>query len=243
VNSGWRFVTKDEKQKPAMSEPEPLFGLQMIRELYFKANPDYNGRFTVPVLWDTKTSTVVNNESSELIVMLNNEFNNLAKYPELDLYPEALRDEIDKTADSFYKTLNNGVYRCGFATTQGAYDEAFSELFETLDVLEARLGKSRYLCGNQPTLADIRLFPTLIRFDAVYVLHFKTNLRMLKEYPNLRSYTSELYQMPSIRATVNFDHIKAHYFTSHPTINPHGIIPGGPDLSYLDQPHGRAKMV
>jgi glutathionyl-hydroquinone reductase len=233
-------VTADEENKPPKSEPEPLFGFKLLRELYFKADPEYNGRFTVPVLWDTKTGTIVNNESSELIVMLNNEFNDVAKHREVDLFPEAMRSDITSVADWFYNSLNNGVYRCGFATTQAAYNDAFIELFKTMDELEARLSKSRYVCGNRLTLADVRLFPTLIRFDAVYVLHFKTNLRMVKDYPNICAYTRELYQMPNIRATVNFEHIKAHYFTSHPTINPYGIIPNGPDLSYLDAAHERS---
>lgn len=237
---GWKFVKEDDDHKPPMCEPEPLYGLEFIRDLYFKADEEYSGRFTVPVLWDSKTNTIVNNESSEIIVMLNNEFNSIAKRPELDLYPESMREEIDTVAQSFYNGFNNGVYRCGFATSQEAYDVAFKELFDTLDGLEERLSKSRYLCGDKMTLADIRLFPTLIRFDAVYVVHFKTNKRMIKEYPNLAAYTRELYQMEDIKATVDFTHIKEHYFRSHPSINPHRVVPNGPDLSYLDEPHGRA---
>jgi glutathionyl-hydroquinone reductase len=225
-----------------MSESEPILTAKLLRELYLKAEPEYAGRFTVPVLWDTETDTIVNNESSELIVMLNNEFTEFAMRPEVDLYPEALRPEIDRVSESFYKPVNFGVYSCGFATTQAAYNEAFGDLFKALDELEVRLTKSRYLCGNQLTLADIRLFPTLIRFDAVYVPHFKVNLRMLNEYPNLRAYTTELYQMPEIHATVNFTHIKRGYFKSMRRINPHGIVPIGPDLTYLDAPHEREHL-
>lgn len=239
---GWRFVTEDEEDKPPLTSPDSLFGFSRIRQYYFKAEPEYGGRFTVPVLWDTKLNTIVNNESSELIVMLNSPFNGIAKHPEIDLYPEQHREEIDKVAESFYNSVNNGVYRCGFARKQGAYDIAVRELFETLDQLESHLSKNRYLVGGQLTLADIRLFVTLIRFDCVYVTHFKTNLKKIADYPALKAYTTELYNMPAIKATVNFEHIKKHYFCSHPTINPFGIVPAGPDISYLDEPHGRDSM-
>lgn len=238
-SNGWRFVTADEKDVPFMCEPEPLFGFKQIRELYFKAESDYSGRFTVPVLWDTKNDTVVNNESSEIIVMLNGLFNDYAEDAELDLYPKYLKDEITEVAESFYNSFNNGVYRCGFAKTQEAYDEAVEELFETLDKLETRLATSRYLIGSTLTLADIRLFVTLIRFDPVYVCHFKTNKKRIFDYPNLAGFMKELYQMPKIQKTVSFEHIKKHYFQSHPSINPCGIVPAGPDMSYLDSPHGR----
>lgn len=236
---GWRFVSEDENDKPPRCTPDPLFGASYIRELYFKADPDYDGRFTVPLLWDTKHSTIVNNESSELIVMFNNLFNDHAKNPDVDLYPESLRDEIDKVAESFYNSVNNGVYRCGFAQKQAAYDEAAKELFDKLDNLEQHLSKNRYMVGSQLTLADIRLFVTLIRFDAVYVCHFKTNMNRIIDYPALSGFTRDLYQNPQIRTTVDFEHIKLHYFRSHPGINQHGIVPIGPDLSYLDKPHGR----
>lgn len=240
--SGWSFVRDGDEDVPPMCAPEP-HGFGSIRELYFKADPDYSGRFTVPVLWDTKTETIVNNESSELIVMLHEFAVELGADPKVasavDLYPQSQRREIDDVAQSFYNGFNNGVYRCGFATTQSAYDEAFRDLFDTMDSLEARLGSSRYLVGDTITLADIRLFVTLIRFDAVYVLHFKTNKKRVFDYPNLLGYTRELYQMPAIRKTVDFEHIKKHYFRSHPTINPHRIVPNGPDLSFLDVPHGR----
>lgn len=239
---GWRFVSEEDEDKPPLTTPDPLFGFSRIREFYFKAEPDYAGRFTVPVLWDTELNTIVNNESSELIVMLNSEFNAIAKNPEIDLYPEHLREEIDKVSESFYNSVNNGVYRCGFARKQQAYDIAVDELFDKLDELEVHLSKNRYLVGNQLTLADIRLFVTLIRFDIVYITHFKTNKKKIADYPALRGHTTELYNMPAIKETVNFEHIKKHYFCSHPTINPFGIVPAGPDISYLDQPHGRDNM-
>lgn len=241
--NGWAFVRDGDEDVPPLCAPEP-HGFGSIRDLYFKADSDYSGRFTVPVLWDTKSETIVNNESSELIVMLHDFADELGADPKVasavDLYPQSQRKEIDEVAQSFYNGLNNGVYRCGFATTQSAYDLAFRELFETMDSLEARLGSSRYLVGDSITLADIRLFVTLIRFDPVYVLHFKTNLKRLFDYPNLLGYTRELYQIPEIRKTVNFEHIKKHYFRSHPTINPHRIVPNGPDLSFMEAPHGRA---
>jgi glutathionyl-hydroquinone reductase len=239
--TGWAFVTADDPNPPPMCEPEPLYGLKSIRELYFKADPKYAARFTVPVLWDTKTETIVNNESSELIVMINQFAKELGAAPDsiVDLYPEDRQFEIDKVAQSFYNGFNNGVYRCGFATTQEAYDVAFEELFSTMDALEEQLASSRYLCGDKLTLADVRLFPTLIRFDPVYVQHFKTNKKRVFDYPNLLGYTRELYQMEAIKRTVSLEHIKKHYHRSHPTINPHGIVPGGPDMSYLDEPHGR----
>lgn len=241
--NGWRFVTAGEEKTPAMCEPEPLFGYTSMRDLYFKASPDYSGRFTVPVLWDTKEGTIVNNESSEIIVMLNGLFNDHAKNPEVDLYPTKMQSEIDEVAQSFYNSLNNGVYRCGFAKSQEAYDEAFIELFNILEKLEDRLSSSRYLTGSTMTLADIRLFVTLIRFDAVYVLHFKTNKKRIMDYPSLSRFTRDLYQNPAIKLTVYIeDHIKPHYFCSHPGINPLGIVPAGPDLSYLDIPHDRQRV-
>ena len=240
--NGWRFVTEDEENLPPMCEPEPLYGYKFIKELYFKAEPEYEGRFTVPVLWDSKEGVVVNNESSEIIVMLNSMMNEYAKNPEVDLFPVDMRDDITKMADSFYNEVNNGVYRCGFATTQEAYDEAFFDMFKRLDELDEHLSKNRYLMGDKFTLADIRLFVTLIRFDAVYVVHFKTNQKQIKEYKNLSAFVREIYQMPQIKPTVSFEHIKRHYYGSHPSINPHLIVPHGPDLSHLEEPHGRDNM-
>jgi putative glutathione S-transferase len=195
---------------------------------------------TVPVLWDKQRRTIVNNESSEIIRMLNAAFDGVGAAPG-DYYPAALRAEIDALNARIYDTLNNGVYKAGFATTQAAYDEAVVPLFGTLDGLEGLLGTRRYLVGDQLTEADIRLFTTLVRFDAVYVGHFKCNLRRLVDYSNLWAYTRELYQWPGIAATVDFQHIRRHYYESHRTLNPSGIVPAGPLLDF-DQPHGRELM-
>ena len=189
------------------------------------------------MLWDKKTGTIVSNESSEIIRMFNSAFDHLGATPG-DFYPEALRGEIDEVNDRVYHTLNNGVYKCGFATTQEAYEEAFVALFDTLDWLEERLSKRRYLVGDQITEADWRLFTTLVRFDPVYVSHFKCNVRRLVDYPNLWPYTRELYQVPGVSSTVNMNHIKSHYFGSHPSINPTGIVPVGPEIDFTE-PHGR----
>jgi glutathionyl-hydroquinone reductase len=241
--NGWTFVTEDMpmKERPPLCEPEPLFGAKSIRDIYFAADPEYSSRFTVPVVWDTVHKTIVNNESSEIIQMLATEFDDIATNKEFDLYPADRASEIAEVAESFYNNVNNGVYRSGFATTQDAYSEAVTEVFQMLDKLEERLAKqdTRFLMGDELTLADVRLFPTLIRFDAAYVLHFKCNVRQLKEYKHLSRYTREMYQIEAIRSTVNFEHIKNHYFRSHPTINPHRIVPNGPDLSYLDEPVAR----
>jgi len=213
-----------------------------MREVYKKANPEYKGNITVPCLFDTKTQRIVNNESSEIIRMFNHVFNDLCATDEhkaLDFYPENLREKIDAVNAWVYPNINNGVYKCGFARTQQAYDVAFDSLFEHLDKAEEILSKSRYLTGDVLTEADIRLFVTLIRFDVCYVQHFKTNLRRIRDYPNLDAFTRELYQMPGVRSTVNLQHIKNHYMGSHKTINPLGIIPKGPDGSWLEQPHGR----
>jgi len=228
---GWTFKT----------EPEPLYKFDKIRDLYFKADENYDGRFTVPVLWDKKTETIVNNESKEIIVMLNDEFQDLAANKDVDLFPDGQKDEINAVAESFYEPVNNGVYKCGFATTQEAYEEAFVPLFDKLDELEETLSKSRYLCGSKMTLADVRLFTTLIRFDAVYVTHFKCNKKCIMAYPNLYGFTCDMYQAPGVAETVNFEHIKGHYFTSHEKINPFRIVPLGPELDFERQ-HGREKM-
>lgn len=211
-------------------------------ENYRIADPQFTGLVTVPVLWDKQRDTIVNNESSEIIRMLNSAFNEFTEHNEIDYYPEALRDEIDALNTIIYDNVNNGVYRTGFATTQSAYEQAFEQLFATLDDLEARLAKQRYLVGNQLTEADWRLFPTLVRFDSVYYTHFKTNKKRLVDYPNLWAYTRELYQVPGVAETVNMDHIKCHYFGSHKTLNPLGIIPKGPELDFL-QAHGRQLII
>jgi len=217
--------------------PDPVHGADYLHQIYTAASPEFTGRVTVPVLWDKKTGTIVSNESSEIIRMFNTAFDDLGATPG-DFYPEPLREEIDAVNDRVYHTLNNGVYKCGFATTQEAYEDAFSELFDTLDWLEDRLSKQRYVAGDQITEADWRLFTTLLRFDAVYFGHFKANLRRIVDYPNLWAYTRELYQVPGVKDTVNMHHIKHHYYSSHETINPTRIVPVGPAIDF-DAPHGR----
>lgn len=214
---------------------------RFLHQIYTKADPGYSGRVTVPVLWDRERRTIVNNESAEIIRMLNGEFAEIG-VPGPDLYPEPLRAEIDTVNDWVYRTVNNGVYRAGFATTQEAYEEAVTALFESLDAIEERLRRQRYLVGERMTEADWRLFTTLVRFDAVYVGHFKCNLRRIVDYPNLWSYLRELYQVLGVAQTVHFDHIKAHYYGSHKTINPTGIVPKGPALDFTT-PHGRDRPV
>ena len=208
-----------------------------LYENYLKADPEFDGLVTVPLLWDKKLETIVNNESSEIIRMFNSAFDDYTE-SELDLYPEPLREEIDAINETVYHNINNGVYRAGFATTQSAYDEAFDQLFDTMDELEVLLSRQRYLVGDQITEADWRLFTTLVRFDAVYYNHFKTNKKRLIDYPNLWAYTRELYQVPGVAETVNMDHIKYHYFGSHKSINPTGIVPKGPDIDFT-LAHGR----
>jgi putative glutathione S-transferase len=190
------------------------------------------------VLWDTQTERIVNNESADIIVMLNSAFDEFAANPDLDLYPEDLRDEIDAINDTVYENVNNGVYRAGFASSQEAYEEAVLPLFDTLDELDARLAARRYLLGDNQTLADWRLFTTLLRFDPVYVGHFKCNLRRIADYPNLSGYLRDLYQTPGVAGTVDLDQIKRHYYETHGAINPSGIVPVGPVLD-LDAAHGR----
>lgn len=208
-----------------------------LYENYLKADPAFNGLVTVPVLWDKKRQTIVNNESSEIIRMLNSAFDEFAG-AEVDFYPPALREAIDAINQPVYDYVNNGVYRAGFASSQDAYNRAYDSLFDTLDELEIKLSKQRYLVGEQITEADWRLFTTLVRFDAVYYNHFKTNKKRLMDYPNLWAYTRELYQVPGVAETVNMDHIKYHYFASHRSINPTGIVPKGPEIDFM-RPHGR----
>jgi len=216
---------------------DPLFGAERLYELYLQADAQFTGRVTVPVLWDKQRGTIVNNESADIIVMLNSAFDGVGARPG-DYYPEELRGEIDAINERVYHTLNNGVYKCGFATTQTAYEEAVYPLFDTLDWLEQLLGERRYLAGDRLTIADVRLFTTLVRFDPVYVGHFKCNIRRLVDYPNLWAYTRELYQHPDIRRTVDFHHIRHHYYESHPNVNPSGVVPAGPLIDF-DAPHGR----
>jgi len=228
---GWAF------SQGAGCIPDEVNGARFLHEIYTKANSGYTGRVTVPVLWDREHSTIVNNESAEIIRMFNSEFDAIGD-PSVDFYPEPLRAEIDELNAFVYPRINNGVYRCGFATTQEAYEEAFVELFRALDELEARLGQQRYLAGDRVSEADWRLFTTLVRFDAVYVGHFKCNLRRIADYACLSGYLRELYQHAGVSETVNLTHIKRHYYESHGSINPTGIVPAGPELD-LDAPHGR----
>jgi len=229
---GWHF----DASYPGATV-DPINSCEYLHQVYVKARPDYTGRVTVPALWDRERGTIVNNESAEIIRMLNSAFDDWGDAGR-DYYPEPLRAEIDRVNADVYDRVNNGVYKAGFATAQEAYDEAFGRLFEALDGLDERLGASRYLVGDRITEADWRLFTTLVRFDAVYVGHFKCNLRRIADYPNLAGYLRELYQVPGVAETVSIDHIKRHYYTSHPKVNPTGIIPAGPVLD-LEAPHGR----
>ncbi|NQZ54528.1 MAG: glutathione S-transferase family protein [Piscirickettsiaceae bacterium] len=210
---------------------DPLYNLDFLYQLYLKADASYNGRVTVPVLWDTHTKTIVSNESSEIIRMFNSAFNQLTGNSD-DYYPESLQNRIQILNDRVYDTINNGVYRVGFATTQAAYEQAFLILFDSLDWVEGILSRQRYLAGDQITEADWRLFTTLIRFDAVYFGHFKCNRQRLTDYPFLSAYVRELYQIQGVAETVNFDHIKTHYYASHLTINPTSVIPLGPTQDF-----------
>ena len=207
-------------------------GIRYLHELYTRTKPDYTGRVTVPVLWDAKLERIVNNESSEIIRMLNTEFDRLATRKLADLYPAALRKEIDAVNERVYRSVNNGVYRAGFATAQDKYDQAVTALFATLEWLERRLAKRRWLCGRQFTEADVRLFTTLVRFDAVYYSHFKCNLRRLIDYPRLWRYARRIHALPGVARTVDLDEIKAHYYRSMPEVNPSGVVPKGPRIDF-----------
>jgi len=224
---GWRFTEE---------EPDPVNGFEYLSEAYALTAPDFDERVTVPVLWDKKENRAVNNESAEIIRMLNSEFDEFAENPGVDLYPEELRDEIDTLNDRIYKSINNGVYRAGFASEQEAYEAAYVELFEALDWVDGILTEKRYLTGDTITEADWRLFVTLVRFDAVYVGHFKCNQRRIADYDNLSGYLRDLYQQPGIAETVNLDHIKRHYYRTHPKINPTRIVPMGPELDLESPP-------
>ncbi len=222
VEGGWIFDQPEE-------------GCRTLAELYALAQPGYTGRCTVPVLWDTETRKIVNNESSEIIVMLNSEFDEFAKNPTLDLYPEELRPKIDSWNEKIYASVNNGVYRCGFAQSQEAYDKACAELFATLDEIERTLETNHYLAGDRLTLADVRLFPTLFRFDTVYYGLFKCNRRRIQDYKYLGAYLHHLYQLPGVAATCNLEAVKQEYYGNLFPLNPGGIIPAGPDMSNLLQ--------
>jgi putative glutathione S-transferase len=235
TRSGWVF---DASVKGATADT--VNGKKRLYEVYLVADPRYTGRITVPVLWDKTRRTIVNNESSEIIRMFNAAFDSVGARAG-DYYPAELSDEIDAVNKSVYDNVNNGVYKAGFATSQEAYEEAFTALFETLDSLEERLSTRRYLAGDTVTEADWRLFTTLVRFDPVYVGHFKCNLRRIADYPNLSNYLRDLYQMPGIAQTVNMEHIKRHYYGSHKTVNPTGIAPLGPEIDY-SAPHDRERF-
>ncbi len=232
LSKGWTFEREDTG-----TTGDTLYDLPFAHSIYTKADPTYSGRVTVPILWDKTRETIVSNESSEIIRMFNSAFDGLTGNS-LDLWPEDLRADIEPVNDRIYDTLNNGVYKSGFSSTQEAYDAAVYPLFDTLDWLEERLSDHRYLMGNRITEADWRLFTTLVRFDPVYHLHFKCNRKRLIDYPNLWAYTRELYQWPGVAETVNFDHIVRHYHFSHDSINPHRIVPINPSLDF-NAPHGR----
>ena len=233
-DKGWTFA------EGAGVIADPIVNASYLYEVYVAAKPDYTGRVTVPILWDKKTNTIVSNESSEIIRMLNSAFDE-AGATDVNFLPKALLAEIDTINEFVYSAVNNGVYKAGFATTEAAYTEAVVTLFDALDTLEARLADQRYLLGDTITEADWRLFTTLVRFDAVYVGHFKCNIRRIVDYPNLWGYLRDLYQVPGIAETVSIEHIKAHYYTSHANINPTRIIPVGPVLDF-NEPHDRARF-
>lgn len=223
---GWQFTPEKDG-----CTPDSITGADYLLEVYQRADPTFSNHVSVPVLWDTTRETIVNNESVEIMKMLADAFTDYQTH-DVDLYPSELRDDIDHVIDDIYDPINNGVYRAGFAQTQTAYDRAVDELFEALDYWDDVLEDQRFLVGDRLTLADIRLFPTLVRFDQVYHTHFKCNKRRIIDYPNLWDYTKELYQLPGVAETVNMDHIKEHYYTTHTDINPKQIIAQGPDLNF-----------
>lgn len=232
LDDGWTFETDDHG-----ANGDHLFGSKFLHQIYTRADQSYSGRVTVPILWDKKAGTIVSNESSEIIRMFNSAFDNLTGNTD-DYWPEHLRNEVESVNERVYDTVNNGVYKSGFATTQQAYDSAVVPLFESLNWLEQRLADQRYLVGDVITEADWRLFTTLVRFDPVYHLHFKCNRSRLIDYPNLWAYTRELFQWPGVADTVRLHHIVRHYHFSHATINPNRIIPINPEINFM-APHGR----
>lgn len=231
---GWAF-----REGPGHSK-DPINGFNFLSEAYYKTDPNYVGRFTVPVLWDRETNRIISNEDESIMRMLNSEFDQFTEV-KTDYYPEQKREAIDRLNAIVYPNVNDGVYRAGFATTQAAYETAVRKLFATLDELERRLEEHRFLTGNEPTEADWKLFTTLIRFDAVYYLHFKCNVRRIVDYRFLWPYLRDLYQLDGVAETVNFDHIKRHYYMTHDDINPVRIVPLGPELD-LEKPHGRGTV-
>lgn len=234
TDQGWHFSSYPG------AIPDSVNQAEYLQDIYRQAKADYTGRVTVPVLWDKQTQTIVNNESREIIRMFDTQFGAIAE-SNLDLYPTELRDQIDQTIEAIYMPINNGVYRSGFATSQAAYEEAVTELFEALDHWESVLGQQRYLCGDRLTEADICMFTTLLRFDPVYHGHFKCNLKRIVDYPNLWNYLKDVYQFPGIQDTCNLDHIKRHYYASHTQINPTGIVPKGPLIDF-SAPHDRDRF-
>ena len=234
AEQGWTFDTNEGSTGDAIN------GAQKLQEIYLRAEPKYTGRVSVPVLWDKQRNTIVSNESSEIIRMLNSAFDALTN-AHVDFYPAELRPAIDRINELVYPNINNGVYRSGFATTQAAYEEAFRNVFGALDEIEAILSRQRYVAGDRATEADWRLFPTLIRFDAVYYSHFKCNLRRIADYPNLSNYLRDLYQVPGVADTVSIEHIKKHYYMSQRKVNPTGIVPLGPELDF-SAPHDRGRF-
>ncbi len=239
LDNGWEYAADiSDDMHRFEGTGDPVNGARYHHQLYTMVDPHYTGRVTVPLLWDRERATIVSNESADIIRMFNSGFTGIAGN-DVDFYPEDLRETIEAINEPIYHRINNGVYKTGFATTQDAYEEAFDDLFAELDHVEARLADNRYLCGERVTEADWRLFTTLIRFDAVYVGHFKCNRQRIADYPNLSGYLRELYQWPGVRETVNFEHIKHHYYYSHETINPTRVVPKGPELD-LESPHGRS---
>jgi len=231
-DDGWVF---------AKDEPDALLGKHYLRDVYVAADPHYSGRVTVPILWDKQTKTIVNNESREVMRMLDTQFEAHAT-KKTSLAPPELLPAIDKTLDAIYTPVNNGVYRAGFATKQEAYEEACNDVFAALDHWDAVLGKQRYLCGATLTEADVAMFTTLLRFDVVYYAHFKCNVRRIADYANLSGYLRDIYQVPDVKKTCRLDHIKTHYYWSQTTVNPHRIVPVGPDVSHLELPHDRGRL-
>lgn len=225
AENGWEF-----SDFPG-TVPDTVNHAKYLREVYAIADPKYTGRVTVPILWDKQTASIVNNESREIIRMFDTQFEDLAQN-QINLYPEQLQEKIDRAIDDIYDPINNGVYKAGFAKSQEAYEEAVKKLFAALDYWEEILTKQDYLCGDSLTEADICLFTTLFRFDAVYYVHFKCNLRHIWDYPNLWNYVKKIYQHPEVKATCNLEHIKLHYYQSHPHINPSGIVPYGPAINF-----------
>lgn len=234
-SDGWQFSPDREG-----CTPDTVNGFSYLREAYQAADPGYTGRVTVPVLWDKQDDTIVNNESIEIMQMLDTAFNEY-KTRDVTLYPEDLREEIDEIVARMYEAINNGVYRAGFAETQAAYDRAVADIFEAFEQWETVLDKQRFLLGDRLTLADLRLFATLVRFDAVYHTHFKCNVKRIVDYPNLWNYTKDIYQLPGVADTVNMNHITEHYYRSHTSLNPKQIIPAGPDIDFTET-HNRNRL-